>query len=64
MYFKANCVYTERDLERIFRIPCVIFERAYSGVEGHGLFLQRMDATMKRGISRRMRVIVPLRVLA
>lgn len=45
-------------------MPRVVFERVCSGREGHGLFVQRMDAATKHGISPLMRVISALRLIA
>lgn len=64
LYFSDLCVYDGRNFERRFRMPRTVFDRVLQGIHRKGLFVQRYDATKKRGISPRMRMIAALRILA
>jgi len=64
MYFADNSTYNESDFETRFRIPRVLFERIYSDLKGHGVFVRRRDALGNMGIHPKMRIISALSVLA
>lgn len=42
--------YDERDFERRFRMPTVIFNRIFRGIEGKGEFKRQSDCTGEKGI--------------
>lgn len=63
-YFCEHPVYSNVDFERRFRMPRYVFDRVEAQVTGRGLFVQRRDATLKEGITPRMRIISSIRILA
>ena len=63
MYFNVGSIYDEADFERRFRMPRNMFNRIYDSVCGTGIFVQRTDATGRRGIHPKMRVISTFRMM-
>lgn len=64
LYFWDYPVHDDKDFERRFRMPSVVFNRVMSAVDGKSIFRLRHDVTNRRGISPRMRVIDAFRVPA
>lgn len=63
-YFKDECVYSEADFERRFRMPRALFERLEAAILGGPEFRRgARDATGKLGIDPRIKLIAVLRVL-
>lgn len=46
-YFIPDCKYSEQDFERRFRLPKVVFNKINSAVTGKGIFVQRVDTSVK-----------------
>ena len=63
-YFSHNCVYSENDFERRFRMPRRLFDRIEREIFGKGEFKLQKDATGKSGIHPTVRLISVLRIFA
>ena len=57
-------VYDEIDFTRLFRLPCIVFDRVYRDLLSEPYFQQRLSATSKPQASTLQKMTAALRVLA